>query len=164
MGSSRKRHGMYLSPQDDQQLVEMLDRSTVRGQKSELLRNYGLLGFQRALRLCAEQTDQVLLAQELAVLFAPKDSPPDFRSAAEFLRAFNAVGAKRTMPAARPAPAPAAPVAAPVAQAPAMPPEPPAAAPEQPSEQAAEPPAAPAKRDWGALKSLVGTQSKKEQG
>ena len=45
---ARKRHGMYLSPTDDSQLVQELERCTVRGRKSDLLRNYALLGYQRA--------------------------------------------------------------------------------------------------------------------
>lgn len=85
---NRKRQGMYLSPTDDAQLVQELERCTVRGRKSDLLRNYALLGYQRALSLCANtELDHSMLTQALAELFAPDDTPPDFRSAAEFIRA-----------------------------------------------------------------------------
>lgn len=86
---TRKRQGMYLSTTDDAKLVQELDRCTVRGRKADLLRNYALLGYQRALELCAKSRaaeDQSALTRALAELFAPDDAPPDFRSASEFIK------------------------------------------------------------------------------
>lgn len=115
---NRKRQGMYLSPTDDAQLVQELERCTVRGRKSDLLRNYALLGYQRALGLCASADltkDHSELTQALAELFAPDDTPPDFRSAAEFIKARGA-GQGRTRQEAPPAPIPS-PVAKPPQEA-----------------------------------------------
>ena len=86
---SHERHFMNLSLADDAQLLAELDRCTVRGRKSDLLRNYALLGYQRALGLCANvdlTKDHSELTRALAELFAPDDTPPDFRTAAEFIR------------------------------------------------------------------------------
>lgn len=152
----RKRHGMYLSPTDDALLVQELERCTVRGRKSDLLRNYALLGYQRALSLCGTPElagDQAALNRALAELFAPEDAPPDFRSAAEFIKAQGA-GKGGAQPAAL-SPAPAAPVA--TATAEAIPP-----ADEAAPESVVERPRT--KPQWGGLQSLVGGSSKDQGG
>lgn len=86
---SPKRYGMYLSPEEDAQLLQELDNCTVKGRKSELLRNYALLGYQKALDLCSEIQDTNKLTAELAALFGAQGSQHDFRQAAEFVRAWN---------------------------------------------------------------------------
>ncbi len=151
---ARKRHGMYLSPTDDSQLVQELEQCTVRGRKSDLLRNYALLGYQRALSMCSAPElagDQSALNRVLAELFAPDGAPPDFRSAAEFIKAQGAQG--RVRPAA-PIPVPLEPVA--MDKAPDVVP---------PADEAAPAPAPVAERprakpQWGGLQSLVGGSSK----
>ena len=154
---TRKRHGMYLSPTDDSQLVQELDRCTVRGRKSDLLRNYALLGYQRALALCANPDlagDQSSLTQALAELFAPDETPPDFRSAAEFIKARDA-GQGRAGQGAASEPVPTAAAAA-------KPPQPPAPPASEPEPVTAKPKPKP---QWSGLSSLVGGSSKdKEQG
>jgi hypothetical protein len=158
---NRKRQGMYLSPTDDAQLVQELERCTVRGRKSDLLRNYALLGYQRALSLCANaEQDHSTLTQALAELFAPDDTPPDFRSAAEFIKARGlalATGQGSTRQGtvlgvhggATSSPAPAA-----------KPPQE-----DAPADAKTEPPKPKSKSQWGSLQSLVGGSSKdKDQG
>lgn len=86
---SPKRYGMYLSPDEDAQLLQELDNCTIKGRKSELLRNYALLGYQKALDLCSEIEDTNKLTAELAALFGAQGSQHDFRQAAEFVRARN---------------------------------------------------------------------------
>jgi len=86
--SSKKRIGMYLSVMDDASLVQELEQyadTGRRGTKGDLLRNYALLGYQQALSVCAEITNEQVLTQALAKLFAPNEAPPDFRSAAKFI-------------------------------------------------------------------------------
>ena len=139
---TRKRHGMYLSPTDDSQLVQELDRCTVRGRKSDLLRNYALLGYQPS------------LTQALAELFAPDETPPDFRSAAEFIKARDA-GQGRAGQGAASEPVPTAAAAA-------KPPQPPAPPASEPEPVTAKPKPKP---QWSGLSSLVGGSSKdKDQG
>lgn len=162
---TRKRHGMYLSPSDDAALLQELERCTVRGRKSELLRNYALLGYQRALELCANASpdNQAALTQALAKLFAADGAPPDFRQAAEFVKARGLPQASGTMVrqslagVASQSQEPAAPAP----QQLAAPVEPPDEA--APAADAAEPAAASSKTNWGNLKSLVG-QSRKSEG
>ncbi len=149
---SHERHFMNLSLADDAQLLAELDRCTVRGRKSDLLRNYALLGYQRALGLCANvdlTKDHSELTRALAELFAPDDTPPDFRTAAEFIktRAMGQGGARQA-PVASPRPA-------------ARPPQ--EAVAEGDSEVT--PPKPRPKPQWSGLSSLVGGSSKdKEQG
>jgi len=156
---NRKRQGMYLSPTDDAQLVQELERCTVRGRKSDLLRNYALLGYQRALSLCANaEQDHSTLTQALAELFAPDDTPPDFRSAAEFIKARGlATGQGSTRQGTVPG------VHGGASSSPA-----PAAKPPQedaPADAETEPPKPKSKPQWGSLQSLVGGSSKdKDQG
>ena len=141
---ARKRHGMYLSPTDDSQLVQELERCTVRGRKSDLLRNYALLGYQRALSMCSMPElvgDQAALNRALAELFAPEGAPPDFRSAAEFIKA-QGLGQGSAQPTAVPPTDEAAPAPTP--------------------EPVAERPRA--KPQWGGLQSLVGGSSKDQGG
>ena len=76
---TRKRHGLYLSPTADSQHVQELDRCTVRGRKSDLLRNYALLGYQRALALCANPDlagDQSSLTRPFAFMLAAPAGEP----------------------------------------------------------------------------------------
>lgn len=153
---ARKRHGMYLSPTDDAQLVQELGRCTVRGRKSDLLRNYALLGYQRALELCASSNlteDHSALTRALAELFAPDDTPPDFRSAAEFIKARMA-----GLGEARPT---AAPMAAPVANSAAKPTQAQEALPAT-GETVVE--SKPRQKQWSGLQSLVGGSSKDQGG
>ncbi len=160
---ARKRHGMYLSPTDDSQLVQELERCTVRGRKSDLLRNYALLGYQRALSMCSMPDlvgDQAALNRALAELFAPEGAPPDFRSAAEFIKAQGLGQGRAPSPAPSTAPQP---VAVAVVKAPSEV-VPPAdeAAPAPAPEPVAERPRA--KPQWGGLQSLVGGSSKDQGG
>ena len=153
---ARKRQGMYLSPTDDSQLVQELERCTVRGRKSDLLRNYALLGYQRALSMCSTPElagDQAALNRALAELFAPEGAPPDFRAAAEFIKAQGVVQG-RVRPAA-PSPAPVNPVATAKVPSEVVPPADEAA-------PAAERPRV--KPQWGGLQSLVGGSSKDQGG
>jgi hypothetical protein len=144
----RKRQGMYLSPADDAQLVQELERCAVRGRKSDLLRNYALLGYQRALSLCSNPDlaeDHAALNRALAELFAPENAPPDFRSAAEFIKAQGRVveeGAPSRLAAA-----PSGATILPELTETAPPPE--------PAEERPRP-----KPQWGGLQSLVGGSSK----
>lgn len=156
---TRKRHGMYLSPTDDSKLVQELEQCTVRGRKSDLLRNYALLGYQRALSMCSapELTgDQAALNRALAELFAPGGAPPDFRSAAEFIKAQGGVQG-RVRPTA-PSPVPVEPVATDKAPDVVPPADEAAPAPEPAPAPVAERPRA--KQQWGGLQSLVGGSSK----
>lgn len=151
---ARKRHGMYLSPTDDSQLVQELGQCEVRGRKSDLLRNYALLGYQRALSMCSAPElagDQAALNRALAELFAPEGAPPDFRSAAEFIKAQGVVQG-RARPAA-PSPVPVEPVVA-TDKAPNVTPPADEAAPAPVTERPR------AKPQWGGLQSLVGGSSK----
>ena len=154
---SHERHFMNLSLADDAQLLAELDRCTVRGRKSDLLRNYALLGYQRALALCANPDlagDQSSLTQALAELFAPDETPPDFRSAAEFIKARDA-GQGRAGQGAASEPVPTAAAAA-------KPPQPPAPPASEPEPVTAKPKPKP---QWSGLSSLVGGSSKdKDQG
>ena len=158
---ARKRHGMYLSPTDDSQLVQELERCTVRGRKSDLLRNYALLGYQRALSMCSMPEligDQAALNRALAELFAPEGAPPDFRSAAEFIKA-QGLGQGRAQPTApSPAPEPVAVVKAPSEVVPPTDEAAPAPTPEPVAERPR------AKPQWGGLQSLVGGSSKDQGG
>lgn len=85
-----ERRGIYLLEADDAELVAELARIDARGRKTELLRNYAVLGHQRARKLCSEMEDRDDLCQVLAKLFAPRGMPPDFRAAADFLRVYDA--------------------------------------------------------------------------
>lgn len=163
---SPKRYGMYLSPEEDALLLQELDACTVKGRKSELLRNYALLGYQKALDLCSEIQDTNKLTAELAALFGAQGSQHDFRQAAEFVRAWNlqkatAGGglAPSAPPSAEPANAPRqlptrAEEAAPVLQA-STAPGPVTATSD--GEQAARP-----KTNWAHLGALVSRPSKAE--
>lgn len=146
---SLKRQFMNLSLVDDAQLVQELDRCTVRGRKSDLLRSYALLGYQRALDLCASADpakDHAELTRALAELFAPDDTPPDFRTAAEFIKARSARRAGAPFPASNPAARSSQETDA-------------------ESEAEAAPPKSRPKTQWSGLSSLVGGSSKdKEQG
>ncbi|MDP3194416.1 MULTISPECIES: hypothetical protein [Pseudomonadota] len=154
---SPKRHGMYLSPEDDQQLLQELESCTVKGRKSELLRNYALLGYKLALDLCEKTQDHAALTTALAALFGAQESQHDFRQAAEFLkvRGLRKGQGGTTQIAAQPP----APVQA-VVTAPAQPSEA-LREPSQPDDKAAplmahEAQPAATKPRWGALNSLVG--------
>ena len=151
-----ERQFIHLSLADDAQLVQELDRCTVRGRKSDLLRNYVLLGYQRAVSLCADADlagDHSGLTQALAELFAPDNTPPDFRTAAEFIKArVSAAGEGGERQAAAPVPAPR-----------------PATQPQREVATEADakltPPKSRPKPQWSGLSSLVGGSSKdKEQG
>lgn len=162
---SRRRIPMYLSPEDDQQLINELERCTQKGRKSELLRNYALVGLQRALELyeAAESPqDDTTLLNALAELFAPQDSLPDFRSAADFIKAVGATrsGTSALVPASRPpqqatgpAPAEPQPVASSVDAV-----EPLATDAAVQAEERKN--AVPGKPNWGNLKSLVAGNAK----
>ena len=152
---SPKRYGMYLSPEDDQQLLQELEGCTVKGRKSELLRNYALLGYKLALDLCEKTQDHAALTTALAALFGAQESQHDFRQAAEFLKAR---GLRKGQGGATQSAATPAPIQAPTV-VPAQPAEKPREL--QPPDEAAPPltsDAQPerAKPRWGALNQLVG--------
>ena len=138
-----KRFGIYLSATDDALLVREMARNNVYGRKAKLLRSYALLGYQRAVKLCDDITDQTALTQALAKEFSAGNTP-DYRAASEFLRL-------RGAGAVRPASAQATP--------PASAPLPPATDSAQgPVDEAPPKPKAP----WGGLKNLIGEQSKEK--
>lgn len=80
-----RKHILRVSHAVDTHLAQELERCQVRGRKADLVRNYALLGHQKALALCANMQDQMALSQALAELFAPEGAPPDYRAAAEFI-------------------------------------------------------------------------------
>lgn len=102
--------------------------------------------------------DQAALNRALAELFAPEGAPPDFRSAAEFIKAQGLGQGRAPSPAPSTAPQP---VAVAVVKAPSevVP----------PADEAAPAPAPVAERprakpQWGGLQSLVGGSSKDQGG
>ena len=80
-----RKHILRVSHALDTHLAQELERCQVRGRKADLVRNYALLGHQKALALCASMQDHMVLNQALAELFAPEGAPPDYRAAAEFI-------------------------------------------------------------------------------
>ena len=153
-----ERRGIYLLEADDAELVSELVRNDARGRKTELLRNYAVLGHQRARKLCAELGDRDELVQALAKLFAPRGMPPDFRSAADFLRVYDAgrtegKGGQSAQPsvvvdATAPRPASATEPGVVAEQASGSGPEPSEARPPKPTP------------DWSRLGGLIGKNSK----
>ena len=151
-----KRYGMYLSPDDDPQLLAELDACTVRGRKSELLRGYALRGYEMAMEICATSQDPAAATKALAELFGP-GMQLDYRQASKFLAARRAGEPQGgVLPGAAAAPTPASTV---VATTPATVIAVPQASTTPDAAQAAE--VAPVKppKDWKFLQGLGGKQS-----
>lgn len=135
-----------------------LEGCTLRGRKTDLIRNYAMLGYQRALNILEKGGGEDAVAEALAKLFSPGgDAPPDFRMAEEFIRVRNKALADTGRP---PAAAAAAKRDQVTQRVPAPVPLPQASA----DEGAAQPPGdvqpVKKKHDWGSLGGLVGGQSK----
>lgn len=145
-----RRFGVYFSHHGDAKLISEIQGGS---SKTEMIRRYALLGFQKGLELCEKIKDDKELNAALAEAFASENEPPDFRAASEFIKARNALSgtSNPAMVASEPKPQPVASKAA--SSAPSTQPQAKKPAETAPSEDDSSSNAKPGQ--WGSLRGLV---------
>lgn len=145
-----RRFGVYFSHQGDAKLISEIQGGS---SKTEMIRRYALLGFQKGLELCERIKDEKELNAALAEAFASENEPPDFRAASEFIKARNALCASSNPAkvASEPKPEPVASKAA--SSTPSNQPE--VQKPAEIAPSGEDSPSNPKPGQWGSLRGLV---------